>query len=1010
MTPEAGTPSYPAPLPSSETARVPRRAALARSRRPPGWLPRGKVQLFLVGAVLLGLTAVIAAPIVAAHFIRTTVLPRVSQRLGARVDVGDVTVRPTVVRLRDVAVHVFGKDGARLLDPVTVKQCEIRFRPLALLRGRIELTEVRLEGPTAQLLRGGDDDNITALLRAVRERGSSDGATPKDAGSRRVSGPTLITVVGAQADVRDDAGVARVTSCDAELRREGASRLVLRGASFELTGGATASADEVEVRFQSVGRFLPAGLPDIAVKAGAVVPWKRLAMTGIKGTIRPDPQDPARAVIALSGGYGGVDKELWLARGWVRPEAGTEAGSPPPPPGTGGPLAQWQGRGVEAELHVRAERFRLSSVEQILRDTPIIDADQTEVGARMDLRFAQRVLSVDGEFDMSGLSVFTPRLVAEPVRNLGFHITARGRADLKTRRFRLEKAQVAWNGAQASLEAEAEAQPPRRLPAGELAAAPGAPPAISAAPGPGAGNGAAPPGVPAGPGWRERWRWVSMRLVVPPLSCQALLDAMPPSIVPHIRDFKLAGTFQTDVRLFVDFAKLLRLPAPPREPGATEEEEAEAMAAAAEPAMPAPVKRPARRGPGAPAQPQVKDPKDDPVQISGSVGIDGCRVTKAPEEMDMVRLLSSFEHAVLVEPDRELRFTIGPENPDFVPFEEISPYLISSIMTTEDNGFLRHRGFIVPEFRSALQSNLERGYFRLGASSITMQLVKNVLLSREKTLSRKLQEMFLTWYMEQNLTKDQELIKALAKRFSYTQYRQMQLSKQAGQPGPAPPVAAAPVVMPVAAPAPAPAPAAAGSTAVPGAPPAPGAPVTPFVYNAWASPSAAPLMEISPIKKRILEIYFNAIEFGPYLYGIGKATRHYFGKAPKDLTPREAVWFSSILPNPKRRYIHYCHGAPDEKWEKYLDRILRRVHERGRLSDAEFAAAMVERFTFDREEALPEKDCLALILRMTEPAPPGTPPPDLALNPPKLPPMPPWALGKPPTVIKPVGLPETPVF
>jgi hypothetical protein len=164
-----------------------------------------------------------------------------------------------------------------------------------------------------------------------------------------------------------------------------------------------------------------------------------------------------------------------------------------------------------------------------------------------------------------------------------------------------------------------------------------------------------------------------------------------------------------------------------------------------------------------------------------------------------------------------------------------------------------------------------------------------------------------------------------------------------------------------------------------------------------AAQAYSPLRDINPIKRRILEIYFNAIEFGPYLYGIGKATRHYFGKAPKDLTPREAVWFSSILPNPKRRYIHYCKGAPDERWEKYLDRILRRVHERGRLTDAEYASALQQRLVFDRTEALPEKDCLALIQRLTEPPPPppasqSTPAPPAGLPPAiKLPPPPPWA-------------------
>ena len=181
------------------------------------------------------------------------------------------------------------------------------------------------------------------------------------------------------------------------------------------------------------------------------------------------------------------------------------------------------------------------------------------------------------------------------------------------------------------------------------------------------------------------------------------------------------------------------------------------------------------------------------------------------------------------------RSSIGPDNPDFVPYDEISPYLVGSIMTTEDNGFFKHRGWVSSQFQSALRKNLQRGGFRLGASSITMQMTKNVLLTREKTLSRKLQELFLVWYIEQNLSKE-----------------------------------------------------------------------------------------------RILELYFNAIEFGPRIYGIGAATRHYFGKSPSELTPLEAAFFSSILPSPKRRYVQYCHGTLAAQWDKYIHRIMTKAHERGR--------------------------------------------------------------------------------
>jgi CRISPR/Cas system endoribonuclease Cas6 (RAMP superfamily) len=382
--------------------------------------------------------------------------------------------------------------------------------------------------------------------------------------------------------------------------------------------------------------------------------------------------------------------------------------------------------------------------------------------------------------------------------------------------------------------------------------------------------------------------------------------------------------------------------------------------------------------------------------VGGQVGIFGCRVLKAPAELDVKRLLTSFTHTVLVEPGRELSFVIGPENPDFVPYDEISPYLINSIMTTEDHAFLRHRGFIVPEFRSALQSNLERGYFRLGASSITMQMVKNVMLSREKTLSRKLQELFLTWYIETNLTTDEDLIKALTKGMTYSQYQQQLAKNQAkNKPAPLPLLRSEPteVSAPGAAlltspgPGPSPSPGPGAATATPTA----AVPAPLSANQIAAAQSIQAIREASPIKKRILEIYFNAIEFGPYIYGIGRATRHYFGKVPKDLTPREASFFSSILPNPKRRYIQYCKGAADDAWEKYVERIVRRVHSRGRLTDEELQKALQTRLVFDRTFAQPDTECLALIEHLTTLPPPGQPlPPPPPGQPQKPPPLPPW--------------------
>ena len=61
-------------------------------------------------------------------------------------------------------------------------------------------------------------------------------------------------------------------------------------------------------------------------------------------------------------------------------------------------------------------------------------------------------------------------------------------------------------------------------------------------------------------------------------------------------------------------------------------------------------------------------------------------------------------------------------------------------------------------------------------------------------------------------------------------------------------------------------------------------------------------------KKRILEIYLNVIEWGPNLYGLVPAARHYFGKTVGELTPREMVFLVCVIPSPVRYHQAYVAG------------------------------------------------------------------------------------------------------
>ena len=58
------------------------------------------------------------------------------------------------------------------------------------------------------------------------------------------------------------------------------------------------------------------------------------------------------------------------------------------------------------------------------------------------------------------------------------------------------------------------------------------------------------------------------------------------------------------------------------------------------------------------------------------------------------------------------------------------------------------------------------------------------------------------------------------------------------------------------------------------------------------------MLEHRLTKKQILNYYINIVEFGDGIYGIRQASRAYFGKAPEDLTPREAAMLAVVMPEP----------------------------------------------------------------------------------------------------------------
>ena len=111
-------------------------------------------------------------------------------------------------------------------------------------------------------------------------------------------------------------------------------------------------------------------------------------------------------------------------------------------------------------------------------------------------------------------------------------------------------------------------------------------------------------------------------------------------------------------------------------------------------------------------------------------------------------LNTSFVYDAYDDTVRVRQFLVGPENPNFRRLDQIPYVLKTTVRNTEDPFFYKHNGFEMEAFKLSIATNIKEKKFKRGASTISMQLIKNVFLNRKKTLNRKFEEILLVWMME----------------------------------------------------------------------------------------------------------------------------------------------------------------------------------------------------------------------------------------------------------------------
>jgi hypothetical protein len=140
--------------------------------------------------------------------------------------------------------------------------------------------------------------------------------------------------------------------------------------------------------------------------------------------------------------------------------------------------------------------------------------------------------------------------------------------------------------------------------------------------------------------------------------------------------------------------------------------------------------------------------RPDSVRFEADVIPHGFFLDSARTTLDLFRLEQPFLATIHLPHGRLVTREMSSLNPFFRPLEAIDSILVHAVLTNEDGGFFRHRGFNPGAIQLAIAFNVKAGAWRHGAGTVTMQLVRNLWLGHARTLSRKGQEVVLAWVLE----------------------------------------------------------------------------------------------------------------------------------------------------------------------------------------------------------------------------------------------------------------------
>jgi hypothetical protein len=140
--------------------------------------------------------------------------------------------------------------------------------------------------------------------------------------------------------------------------------------------------------------------------------------------------------------------------------------------------------------------------------------------------------------------------------------------------------------------------------------------------------------------------------------------------------------------------------------------------------------------------------RPDSVRFTADVVPHDLALDPALDGLELGRLGQPFLAVIRLPRDRLVPRELSPLNPFYRPLGALDSLLVHAVLTNEDGGFFRHRGFNPEAIQLAIAANVKAGAWRRGAGTVTMQVARNLWLGHERTLARKAQEVVLAWVLE----------------------------------------------------------------------------------------------------------------------------------------------------------------------------------------------------------------------------------------------------------------------